>query len=46
VVIKLGEFDVSDMMAYMKALASFKKGDKTTVVVNRGGKEVKRKLQF
>lgn len=46
VVLKLGDFDVTDMMAYMKALAEFKKGDKTSVVVDRDGKTVKRKIQF
>ena len=46
IVIKLGEKDVTDMMSYMKALAVFKKGDKTTVVVTRKGKEVIADIQF
>ena len=46
VVIKLGDKDVTDMMSYMKALAVFKKGDKTTVIVKRKGKEVKAQIQF
>ena len=46
VVIKLGEKDVTDMMSYMKALAVFKKGDKTTVVVDRKGEKVKAEIQF
>ena len=43
---KLGDFEVPDMMAYMKALAEFEKGDKTTVEVLRDGKLVKRKIKF
>ncbi|NVK52237.1 MAG: M28 family peptidase [Flavobacteriaceae bacterium] len=46
IVIKLGDKDVTDMMSYMKALSVFKKGDKTTVVVKRKGKEVKADIQF
>lgn len=46
IVIKMGDIDVVDMMSYMKGLAAFKKGDKTTVVVKRGDKELKRKVQF
>jgi hypothetical protein len=46
IVVKLGDKDVTDMMSYMKALAVFKKGDKTTVVVTRKGKEVKGDIQF
>lgn len=36
VVKKLGEFDVKDVLGYMKALSNFKKGDSTTVEVQRG----------
>ena len=46
IVVKLGEKDVTDMMSYMKALAVFKKGDKTTVTVTRKGKEVTAEIQF
>ena len=46
IVIELGAKKVTDMMSYMKALAVFKKGDKTTVIVIRNGKEVKAKIQF
>lgn len=46
IVIKLGDIDVVDMMSYMKGLSAFKKGDKTTVVVKRGEKTLKRKVQF
>lgn len=46
IVIKLGEKEVTDMMSYMKALAVFKKGDKTTVIVERKGKKVSAEIQF
>jgi hypothetical protein len=46
IVIKLGDKDITDMMSYMKALSVFKKGDKTTVIVKRKGKEVKADIQF
>lgn len=46
IVIVLGEKEVTDMTSYMKALAVFKKGDKTTVVVDRKGKEVTAEIQF
>ena len=46
IVIQLGDKKVTDMMSYMKALALFKKGDKSTVVVTRKGKEVKTEVQF
>jgi len=46
IVIQLGDKKVTDMMSYMKALAVFKKGDKTTVVVTRKGKEVTAEIQF
>ena len=46
IVIKMGDIDVVDMMSYMKGLSAFKKGDKTTVVVKRGEKTLKRKVQF
>ena len=35
VIVKLGEFDVTDIMTYMKALSNFKSGDKTIVVIYR-----------
>ena len=46
IVIKMGHIDVVDMMSYMKGLSAFEKGDKTTVVVKRGDKELKRKVKF
>lgn len=46
IVIKMGDFEVPDMMGYMKALGMFKKGDKTAVTVLRDGKEVKAEVKF
>lgn len=36
VVVKLGDYTVNDIQEYMKALSNFKKGDATTVEVQRG----------
>lgn len=46
VVIKIGGYDTHDMMAYMKALATFNEGDTTKIVVERDGKQVEAELQF
>ena len=37
VVIKVGEYDIIDMMSYMKSLSKFEKGQKTMVIVERNG---------
>jgi Peptidase family M28/PDZ domain len=36
VIKRLGDMEVSDVNTYMKALATFKKGDKTSVTIQRG----------
>lgn len=46
IVIKMGKIDVADMQSYMQGLAAFNKGDKTTVVIKRGEKTIKKKVQF
>ncbi len=46
VVIRMGEFKVEDMMSYMRALGSFKKGDKTEVTFKRGEEERTATVQF
>ncbi|RFM35444.1 PDZ domain-containing protein [Chitinophaga silvisoli] len=46
IIIRLGEHPVTNLEAYMQALASFKKGDKTTVLVMRGAQEKKFNIQF
>ena len=46
IVIQLGDSIVKDMMSYMRALSVFDKGDKTTVMVKRGNKEVRSVIEF
>ncbi|MEN8250169.1 MAG: M28 family peptidase [Bacteroidota bacterium] len=46
VVVKMGEIEVVDMMAYMKALSQFKKGDKAKVIVKRGEEEIEFEVTF
>ena len=46
IVIQLGDSIVTDMMSYMRALSVFDTGDKTTVVVKRGNKEVRSVIEF
>ncbi len=46
VIIKLGDVDVSDIHAYMKGLSMFKKGESTTVIVERMGKYINLPVTF
>ena len=46
IVIKLGEYNVEDMMGYMKALSKFKSGDSTSVVVKRDQDTIQKKITF
>ena len=46
IVIQLGDSIVKNMMSYMRALSVFEKGDKTTVMVKRGNKEVRSIIEF
>ena len=46
IVIKMGDVEVTDMMAYMKALGQFKKGEKTIVIVKRGEEELEFEVEF
>jgi Peptidase family M28/PDZ domain len=46
IVIKMGDIEVTDMMAYMKALGQFKKGEKTMVKVKRGEEELEFEVEF
>ena len=46
VVVKLGAIEVTDMMAYMKGLAQFNKGDTAPIKVLREGKEVETTVTF
>jgi len=46
IVIKLGDSLVDDMKAYMRALSTYEKGNKTKVVVKRGEEEVEADIEF
>lgn len=46
ILMKLGDFNITDMQAYMTALSAYKKGDKTTLVYERDGKKQEAKIQF
>lgn len=46
IVVKLGDSTVVDMMSYMKVLATFDKGNKTKVVVDRKGELVEAEINF
>ena len=46
VVIQLGDYKVTDMTSYMKALSMFKKEDSTVVKVRREEKEMKFDVTF
>ena len=44
--IRLGDVTVTDINAYMEALAQFEKGDVTTVVVKRGDEVIEKEIRF
>jgi len=46
VVVKLGDIEVTDMMAYMKALSAFEKGATAPLTVLRDGKEMRTEVTF
>jgi Peptidase family M28/PDZ domain len=46
IVVKLGEYDVTDMMSYMKALATFEEGQTTQVLIKRNNTEEKVEVTF
>ena len=46
IVIQIGEYEVKNMMGYMKALSKFEKGNTTTVSVNREGDIMTKKITF
>jgi S1-C subfamily serine protease len=37
IVVKMGDYEVTDMMSYMKSLSKFEKGQTAIVIVDRGG---------
>lgn len=46
VVVKMGDSIVTDMMSYMRVLSTFNQGDKTTVIIERGGEEIIKEITF
>ncbi|MGB1243233.1 MAG: PDZ domain-containing protein, partial [Chitinophagales bacterium] len=46
IIIQMGDKKVNDIYDYMDGLAQFKTGDKTSIKVKRGDKEVKLKVVF
>jgi hypothetical protein len=46
IVKKLGEYEVSDMMSYMKALSKYEAGQTITVEVERGGERLSVEVTF
>ncbi|PTX60613.1 PDZ domain-containing protein [Kordia periserrulae] len=46
VVVQLGDFEVTDMKTYMKALSEFEKGSSTIVKVNRNGEIIEAEITF
>lgn len=46
IVVKMGKNEITDMMSYMKALSTYKKGDKTKVIVKREEQEVEVEVTF
>ncbi|MFH0865035.1 MAG: M28 family peptidase [Bacteroidota bacterium] len=46
IIMKIGDYDVSEIMSYMKALGYFKKGDKTKVIVKRGEETLTIDVEF
>lgn len=46
IVIQMGDSTITNMMSYMRALASFKKGDKTAVIVQREEENVSVEVEF
>jgi S1-C subfamily serine protease len=37
IVVKMGDYEVTDMMSYMKSLSKFEKGQTAKVTIDRGG---------
>lgn len=46
VVVQMGDSVVIDMMSYMRALSVFKKGDNTTVIIDRKGEKLSFDIEF
>ena len=46
VIIKVSEYYIKDIYAYMNALSNFKDGDEIILVILRNGKEIEFKVKF
>jgi S1-C subfamily serine protease len=46
IVKQMGDFKTSSVESYMQVLSKFKKGDKTTVTILRGDKEISFEIIF
>ena len=46
IIIRMGEYNINDINAYMTALTKFTRGDKTKVIVLREGKEITFDVEF
>ncbi len=46
IVLQMGEYEVTDMMSYMKALSGFNKGNKVKVKIRRKNKILEKEVQF
>ncbi len=46
IIVKLGDYEIDNIYSYMEALSHFKKGDKTTIIVIRNGKEITKTVEF
>ncbi len=46
IVVKMGEFEVTDMMSYMKSLSKFEKGQTAIVTIERNGNPQKVEVTF
>ena len=46
ILLQLGDYKFVDVMSYMTALSNFKKGDKTTLKIKRGGEEKSYEIEF
>lgn len=46
IILKIGDYEVSEIMSYMKALGHFKKGNKTKVIVKRGEETLTIDVEF
>ncbi|MFY7901171.1 MAG: M28 family peptidase [Chitinophagaceae bacterium] len=46
ILLQLGDYKFADVMSYMQALAAFKKGDTTTLIIQRNNNELKFNINF